>query len=591
MKRPRNVHLLFVHGVGRHSRLSSLLQAYQAIRSNLRGAEAPMTGEDPIPNWRLEEFRDNGATPFLKLTPRGPQPGPTDGVYFYEVNYSALAGVIRENQPLDVTHLFVGLDLAANVARTRLAAHPPMLPQRNGFDADHQGLARHFQRLTGVFVAATIPVLGLPSLILRKYTQTFVSTFIRFFEDVATFALDKNGEKLISAHVDHTVDTIRAAFKPGDTEHADDVFVIAAHSLGTVVVHSYLIRQWAKGGTHIPDNLLTFGSPIGFVCWVWLFLDYPRMDFRPDEPAGNNYFCWTPETGDSPAKMLQWINVVNYLDPIATAFPTGYIDLGRSARDIGSMLRGGRVEHRAIRTGGMASVGAAHTQYFDDRPGFLEMLGRLAQLRSGDPLGAIPPIDSAHWHALDADLLRLRWWSWGIGTACVIAYISALAWTYDTPWIGWLTLLYLWPQLTIGVLAFSQRLVYGGPTKRTYVERIQSLPWLDIAAFPYRLRRWLRLGRTNPLPMAAGPGWLEKSFKSLLSFVPVLLGMALPLCLAQQLSGQPRDDWEWLSTLAWGSSLFIAYFLYLMLFAVSELLDCWRNMVQVLGHDEPRDPR
>ena len=65
-----------------------------------------------------------------------------------------------------------------------------------------------------VFVAATVPVLGLPSLLLRNYTQTIIAVSSRFFEDVATFALDKNGEQLISAHIDRTVLGTMAVHKP-----------------------------------------------------------------------------------------------------------------------------------------------------------------------------------------------------------------------------------------------------------------------------------------------------------------------------------------------------------------------------------------
>src|SRR4051794_36925402 len=109
-RRPRHVHVLFVHGVGAHSHLSSLLQAFQALRSNIRSPEAPVEGENPFAGWRLTEV--DTSMPSLKLENPGAGEGETKAVYFYEVNYSALAGVVRANHPIDITGLFVGFDLA-----------------------------------------------------------------------------------------------------------------------------------------------------------------------------------------------------------------------------------------------------------------------------------------------------------------------------------------------------------------------------------------------------------------------------------------------------------------------------------------------
>src|SRR5258706_362186 len=123
-----------------------------------------------------------------------------------------------------------------------------------------------------------------------------VATFTRFFEDIATFAMDKNGEQLISAHVDRTVQNIVSGplFSPPTNNNKEDTFVIAAHSLGAIVAHNYLVRQWGLGGRLVPTKLLTFGSPIGLVCWLWLFLDFPSFQFSTG-PIGDHYFCWTPE--------------------------------------------------------------------------------------------------------------------------------------------------------------------------------------------------------------------------------------------------------------------------------------------------------
>src|SRR5439155_21006429 len=117
---PRNIHVLFVHGVGAHSRLSSFLQPWQSLRANTRNPETAVEGEDLNPEWPLQVFDDSAATPFLKMHKPGATSGQTEAIYFYEVNYSELAAVIRANHPLDLTALFVGFDLAVNVARSRL---------------------------------------------------------------------------------------------------------------------------------------------------------------------------------------------------------------------------------------------------------------------------------------------------------------------------------------------------------------------------------------------------------------------------------------------------------------------------------------
>src|SRR5262245_2465157 len=172
------MHLLMVHGVGRHDPLSSLLQVYQTFRSNLRSAEAPILFEDRIPDWRLDDVNEDGEPPYVKLTPRFPAEGEEiDEVYVYEVNYSSLAGVIRKNHPLDLTRLFVGFDLAVAISRRSLKAAGASTRA-----VEAAGLARILQRVSTVFAAATVPILGLPSLLLRNYTETVVATFTRFFE-------------------------------------------------------------------------------------------------------------------------------------------------------------------------------------------------------------------------------------------------------------------------------------------------------------------------------------------------------------------------------------------------------------------------
>lgn len=598
----RNVHVLLVHGVGRHSRLSALLRAYQAFRSNLNSAEAPTTGEDPIPDWSLAAFSEDATTPYVKLSPKPGQPSLPEAVLLYEVNYSNLAGVIRDNQPLDITRLFVGLDLAVNVARSNLRAHlrrplSESQPETAGlerFAPDNAVLAHQLQKLTGVFVAATVPILGLPSLLLRNYTETFVTHFTRFFEDVATFTLDKNGEKLISAHVDRTIENI---VKSGDFNAERDELVIVAHSLGTIVIHNYLLRHWSgkqrvKGKElddplPVPARLLTFGSPIGLICWMWLFLDYPGLKFDLERPTGRNYFSWDPQPGTaSPKHEIQWINVVNHLDPIATAFPLDYVDLTRPAGKELAGLERGRVEHRYIKTGGAFSAASAHTAYFPNRT-FREILGRTVRLRRGDPLEQtklkMVSVEE-HWANTMRDLMRLRTGLWFLGAVFIGIYLIGIALAYDEPVALLLLPLYAWPPATIAVLAFFQRLTFGGPTKRTGVEQMKALPWRDLASLPYRLRRLFGLGRTDPSPMAARPNAALRWLALFVAFVPTALAMAAPIVLAQQQIGGGSGILDLIADHPFAASFMVlVFFVYLVSFALSEFLAHWRVLVLELS--------
>lgn len=601
---PRHVHILFVHGVGTHSRLSSLLQAYQALRANLRSPEAPTGDEDPIPEWKLREFDDGAgltATPHLKLALDATTPGATEAVYLYEVNYSALAGVVRANQPIDLTGLFVGFDLAVNVARKRLREKG--VPQRpaDRYDIDDSALALTVQKLAGVFVAATVPILGIPSLVFSRFTRNIVAIFTRFFEDIATFALDRSGEGLISAHVDRTVESILeyGSFKHGDDTHGRDILVIAAHSLGTIVTHSYLVRHGIGSDPHVPARVLTFGSPIGLVCWLWLFLDFREMDFRKPDLEASHYFSWKslarPAVAHAPPAM-QWINVVNHLDPIATAFPLDYVNLALSPAENAAALAGSRVHQRYINTGDAA--GAAHTAYFDDRKGFLEILGRLAGLRAGAPEEVLdpelfpkdpktPPGRTAdqHWRETADGLEKLRRACRATGWLAIAGYLGVLAWAWGSPWPMVLLPLYAWPPLTIGTLAFFQRLTYSKPTKRTPGEAIESLPWTDTRSLPHRMRQlWRRrrsLQEEREYVLASDPGWTRKLPMWILSFAPTLLAMSLPVLVTAWFAGAPQAALEFFKqhwTLA-VPGLLALFTIYLVTFAISEFAAHWRAAV------------
>lgn len=600
----RNVHVLFVHGVGTHSRLSSLLQAYQALRADTRSGEAPLGIEDPIPDWKLAEFAESAnssASPRLKLTSVAE---PDTTVYLYEVNYSALAGVVRQNQPLDLTALFVGFDLAVNVARKRLESEPPVRPAADGrLDIDHLALARTVQKIAGVFVAATVPILGIPSLVFRRFTQSMVGLYTRFFEDIATFAMDMNGEALIAAHFERTVRSIVGSdpFCLGAAGRSRDELVIAAHSLGTVVAHGYLVRQrHVNDRRHVPTQVLTYGSPIGLVCWLWLLLDFHAMDAR--RPAASRYFTWAaaPPSAPPPPPLL-WINVVNLLDPIATAFPVEHLALTQSPGENRQTLVGGRVHHRYIDTHDAA--GTAHTTYFNDREGFVEILSRLAELRGGraqdvrDP-AAHPPDTAArtqaeHWRQTQLRLARLRRGFWIGGLALVAAYLGGLAWLCRS-WIPLLLLpAYGYPPLTIGLLAFFQRLTFSRPTKRTEVQAIEALPWQDVHCRPHCMRQSWRCTMSEEAEAAfvrapARDPWMT-ALMGVVSFLPTLAAMLLPLAAVALASGAAEVGQAWQRATDYAgttATLGLALFsFYLIGFAVSELTLHWGTATRLATAD------
>jgi hypothetical protein len=575
----RNVHVLFVHGVGTHSRLSSLLQAYQTIRSNVRSPETPITDEDPLPGWKLENFDDTSNPPYLKLVARYQQQQPElpAAVYFYEVNYSALAGVVRKNHRVDITRLFVGFDMAVNLARHRLKTQPV---DSDLAVADTTQLAKIIQRLSTIFLAATVPIVGLPSLFLRNYTQTFVTTYTRFFEDIATFALDKNGEDLISAHVDQTIQNIVCT----DRFKEKDTFVIVAHSLGSVVAHNYLVRHWHSGQNHVPQKILTLGSPIGLVCWLWLFLDFPRFKFNIDNIEQPTYFCWTPTSPKASLTKIQWINVLNHLDPIATAFPLKFVHLSESKEKVKSALENGEVTHKFIKTGGIMSVTSAHTDYFDDKTGFLNILIRLLELTPRDPLEVATRPSMDHWIKTVKDLKCLQRFLWGFGILFILSYFSLVSWIYNSIYAFIVLPLYLWPRGAIELLAYFQKLFFGWPTKRSGILRLETLPWRDLSSFPYWLRCKVFPKRLNPDPITEkSSSLLKKIAMVIISFSPTMIAMLLPaapiILLHQSLINSASVHLNTIVLI----SLLLSFFLYLIFFVASELVRTWLHLINLLA--------
>lgn len=596
----KRIHVLFVHGVGRHSRLSSLFQAFQSLRSYTQSPEAPLEFEDPFPGWKLKEFNDASDPVRLELEPLpGTDTGGAKVVFLYEVNYSMIAGVVRENQPLDLTHMLVSLDLAVNVARNRLrrviakplATDPPLTELQY-----HLALAETVQKITGVFVAATVPVLGLPSIFLRKYVAPIADEFTRFFEDVATFAMDRNGEALISAHVDHTIGAIaKHLSRDGDPAAADE-FIVVAHSLGTVVTHSFLVRSWANDKVPepdiLPDKVITMGSPIGLVSWMWRFLDFRGLRFSSDPEVWYKlpYFTWKGVAAPSkPAgRRIEWINVVNHLDPIATQFPPSDLFLSMPAADVAARLEGGTVESFFIKTGGLWSIGQSHTQYFDDKEKFLRYLGQV-MLMVGGWGGKPKSRDSTqHWQLTRTQLLVWQAILGVTGLGLIATYCSGIASICGSVipwWSWWFVLIYAWPPFTMSVLAFFQRLIRGGPTKRTLVETIRELPWFDRTSLPYRLPQIVGIGTTNWPQEKPRANLAWNALSHAVSFIPTLLAMGMPVWWLQlaHASGVGIVAFAQKAGITYLLGFTALFMLYTMCFAGSEFTRHWRKTIEQTG--------
>ncbi len=598
-----DVHVLFLHGVGKHFRLSSFLEPYQALRERLDSPELPHPIEDVISNWTLERFDDGAASAFLKLSnPTAVDPNPRN-VYFYEVNYSDLAEVVRKNHPIDLTRLFVGFDLTVHLARHRMDVFPPVTPSEpEAWRPDHMAIADHVRGLSEVLVALTVPVLGIFPYVFTRVlaVRGFLSAFTRFFEDVATFAMDRSGLDLVSEHVEETVGGIVRDQRYGEDDH----LIIVGHSLGSVVAHRYLVRHWFEPGREVPRKVLTSGAPIGLLCWLWLFLDFHRMNpASGGHPDAEGFFAWNWEKPppDGTPCTVQWMNVVNYMDPIATSFPQDYSFLGLPSKGRRVALEGGAVDHRFIRTGGILPALFAHTAHVLHRPAnpeatgggpdtFLDLLASFVGLEGRGIPARDPEVGLRHWRAAIRHLGRLRILCWALGISCL-----ALAVALVEPGLLLPNVLLLWvpfyvsPTLVIGYLAFTQRWVWGGATKRINRRDISETPLFDHRVFVARARViWtsgatLRARLREELRMSLG------MVARFMTMIPYRFGNGR-LTVADALpndQGRPVDPIvEWMVTLARQVAVVVAVFVILvghLVIVVRGKFGAWPRLV-IPGH-------
>jgi hypothetical protein len=198
----------------------------------------------------------------------------------------------------------------------------------------------------------------------------------------------------------------------------------------------------------------------------------------------------------------------------------------------------------------------------------------------------VPGVRSAgeHWIATRSVLRRLQWTLLAVAALAIAAYCGIVAWRFQDARALWFVVLFGWPPLTIGILAFFQRLMLGGPTKRIPIVLIRDLKWSDRASFPYRLRDAVlaALNRGHDIdPMAPSPGYLTRLLVKAISFLPPLVAMLVPIAGMAWLTGyRPSAGSVWAR--AWTFETLAAltvFMLYVACCAAHELVRTWRQIV------------
>jgi hypothetical protein len=257
------------------------------------------------------------------------------------------------------------------------------------------------------------------------------------------------------------------------------------------------------------------------------------------------------------------------------------VDISRTVADIGASLEGGRVEHRFRGKPGLTAAATAHTDYVHDRTGLIEILLRSAGLRHEDPAAVESTAAATHWRVTRSTLDALSVILWFVAVAAAAAYCGLVAWKYREPRVMWLVPLFAVPRATIWLMAFWQRLFFGGPTKRIPDDRIARLSWLDVTSFPYRLRR--QVGPLFGARRDVDPNKPARAYAALahkaLSFIPTAFAMLLPVAVAARLTGQPLGV-----KAAFGSivSGVLTFTIYLIVCTAGEVVGCWRGALRVV---------
>ena len=293
---------------------------------------------------------------------------------------------------------------------------------------------------------------------------------------------------------------------------------------------------------------------------------------------------------------------MNCVDPIATSFPDDLVDLSVTRQQIRAGLRGGTVAHRFLGKATWTQVGAAHSEYLNDKQGFIAILLRAAGMDPSPP-EAVSDARTRDEHR-KATLSLLGWVQLGlfaIALVAVAAYCFLVGRAFHDVRTVWFAAAFVWPALTIGVLAFFQRLMFGGQTKRIAPAILSRLHWFDLASFPYRVRLAVAtvLGRTGDIdPMKPGPGRLIRTLATVVSFGPTLALMSVPVAGAAWLTDH-WPSWSEIWSRLWTfSSLLalVAFMAYVVACAGFEFVRTWREVVRHLAtpdrdtHEAPAQP-
>jgi hypothetical protein len=163
----------------------------------------------------------------------------------------------------------------------------------------------------------------------------------------------------------------------------------------------------------------------------------------------------------------------------------------------------------------------------------------------------------------------------GVGLVSIACYFSWLSALYGAPVPHLLAGLYLWPPVTIGALAFFQKLFFGAPTKRSRAETVRTLRWYDWWALPYRLRPGARF-----FNVAARFGTVRLIF----GFVPTIVAMSLPILWWGHARHQgPGLVWFVLKAKYSLLGLLAVFMIYAIAFALSEFTHNWRQVLRIVN--------
>jgi hypothetical protein len=172
----------------------------------------------------------------------------------------------------------------------------------------------------------------------------------------------------------------------------------------------------------------------------------------------------------------------------------------------------------------------------------------------------------------------------------VVAYIGIVARRFGDIRALFVAPLFAWPAFTIGLMAFFQRLLVGGPTKRVTTDLIRPLRLFNTTSFPYRLREAVLslIGRSHDVdPMQPSPGPVARTMSKSISFIPVLVGMLLPIVFVAWLTNQwPMAQTVWGRVWTLEAVLALAFFMiYVICCAAYELIRTWREVIRILRDD------